>query len=258
MKGYEKVTDYRLSNNLPTIVRLDGRSFSKFTKDMERPFDSNFNKAMVEVTKYLVDQTHAIIGYTQSDEITLILYTDNPKGSVLFNNRVQKLSSNLAAMSSVRFLLEMQKYFPEKVTEGKTLPTFDARVFQVPSKQEAVNNVLWRCQDATKNSISMLAQCNFSHKQLHKLNSKELQYKLITEKGINWDNLPSSQKQGTFIKKVLMEKTLTEDVISKIPIDKRPVNKLVVRSVIKELVVPNFNKVKNKVGVVFEGETPKL
>ena len=126
IKSYEATTENRLLPHLPIVVRLDGRSFSKFTKGMVTPFDKKFRQAMVEVTKYLVEQTHAKIGYTQSDEISLVLYSDNEKnGSVLFDGRVQKIASNFASMASVKFLLEMQKYFPEKVSEGKVLPSFD-------------------------------------------------------------------------------------------------------------------------------------
>lgn len=145
MKAYEAATETRIIPRLPVMVRLDGRSFSKFTKGMERPFDANFREAMIEVTKYLVEQTHSKIGYTQSDEISLVLYTENLKsGSIFFDGRVQKIASNLASMASVKFLLEMQKRFPEKVDGTKTLPSFDARVFPVPSKTEATNCILWR------------------------------------------------------------------------------------------------------------------
>ncbi len=154
MKQYEASTESRILPRLPVIVRLDGRSFSKFTKGMKKPFDESFRQAMIEVTKYLVEQTHAKIGYTQSDEITLVLYTENLQaGSVLFDGRVQKIASNFASMASVKFLLEMQKRFPEKVSVEKTLPSFDARVFPVPSKTEAVNNLVWRyiCKPKSKN-----------------------------------------------------------------------------------------------------------
>ena len=259
MKQYESSTESRIIPRLPIVVRLDGRSFSKFTKGMARPFDNNFRQAMVEVTKYLVEQTNAKIGYTQSDEITLVMYAENVQtGSVIFDGRVQKITSNFASMASVKFLLEMQKRFPEKVDGTKVLPSFDARVFPVPSKTEAANNIVWRCQDAVKNSISMVAQSQFSHKELHKLNTDQLQYKLLTERDINWNDFSSGEKQGTFIRKELIEVTLDEDRLAKIPVDKRPECGVVVRSKVVEMVMPNFLKVVNRTEVIFDSALPAL
>jgi tRNA(His) 5'-end guanylyltransferase len=259
IKSYEATTETRLLPRLPVVVRLDGRSFSKFTKGMEKPFDSKFRKAMVEVTKYLVEQTNAKIGYTQSDEISLILHADNlQNGSVLFDGRVQKISSNFASMASVKFLLEMQKSFPEKVDGSKTLPSFDCRVFAVPSKTEATNSIYWRTLDAVKNSISMVAQSQFSHKQLQGLSCNQMQYKLLTEKDINWNDFSSAEKQGVFIRKERVQVKLDEERLAKIPEDKRPEGGIVTRGRIFEIDMPNFLKVTNRNEVVFDGEEPIL
>ncbi len=259
IKAYEASTESRVLPRLPIVIRLDGRSFSKFTKGMERPFDASFRQAMIEVTKYLVDQTHAKIGYTQSDEISLVLYSENlQNGSVLFDGRVQKIASNFASMASVKFLLEMQKRFPDKVDGTKTLPSFDARVFAVPSKTEATNSIVWRVQDAVKNSISMVAQCNFPHKSLQGLNGKELQYKLLTEKDINWNDFSSNEKQGTFVRKELVQVKLDDDRLAKIPVDKRPKDGMVTRNKMVEIDMPNFLKVTNRNEVIFDGAKPVL
>ncbi len=259
IKSYEAATETRLLPRLPVVIRLDGRSFSKFTKGMKRPFDSEFRQAMIETTKYLVEQTHAKIGYTQSDEITLVLHSDNLKnGSVLFDGRVQKIASNFASMASVKFLLEMQTRFPEKVDGTKTLPSFDARVFATPSITEATNSVYWRVQDCVKNSISMVAQCNFSHKELQGLDTKQMQYKLLTERDINWNDFSSNEKQGTFIRKERVQVKLDEDRLAKIPKDKRPEGGIVTRGKMVEIDMPNFLKVANRNEVIFDGAQPRL
>lgn len=259
IKSYEAATETRLLPRLPVVIRLDGRSFSKFTKGMKRPFDSEFRQAMIETTKYLVEQTHAKIGYTQSDEITLVLHSDNLKnGSVLFDGRVQKIASNFASMASVKFLLEMQTRFPEKVDGTKTLPSFDARVFATPSITEATNSVYWRVQDCVKNSISMVAQCNFSHKELQGLDTKQMQYKLLTERDINWNDFSSNEKQGTFIRKERVQVKLDEDRLAKIPEDKRPEGGMVTRGKMVEIDMPNFLKVANRNEVIFDGAQPRL
>lgn len=259
MKSYEAQTDQRLLPRLPIIVRLDGRSFSKFTKDMKRPFDKDFNQAMVETTKYLVEETHAKIGYTQSDEISLVLYTDNVKtGATIFEGRILKIASNFAAMASVKFFTEMMKRFPQKVLgDNAKLPTFDARVFVVPDKMEAYNCILWRTNDATKNSVSMLAQSEFSHKELQNLSCDEMQYKLITEKDINWNDCPDEQKQGVYVRKEKVEVKLEKEKLDKIPEDKRPKDGMVIRNRMVEINMPNFHKVINPIDVIFNGEDPK-
>lgn len=259
MKQYEATTETRIMSRLPVLVRLDGRSFSKFTKGMKRPFDTSFREAMIEVTKYLVEQTNAKIGYTQSDEITLVLYCENVQtGSILFDGRVQKIASNFASMASVKFLLEMQKRFPEKVDGTKSLPSFDARVFPTPSQTEAVNNIVWRCKDATKNSVSMVAQSQFSHKELQGLTTKEMQYKLLTERDINWNDFTSGEKQGTFVRKENVVVKLDEERLAKIPEGKRPKDGLVTRSRVTVIDMPNFLKVTNRTEVVFEKAVPEI
>lgn len=259
MKSYEAQTEQKLLNRLPIIVRLDGRSFSKFTKDMNRPFDKEFNKAMIETTKYLVEETHAKIGYTQSDEISLVLYADNVRtGTTMFDGRIQKIASNFASMASVKFFTEMVKRFPHKVTgDNAKLPTFDARVFVTPDKMEAYNCILWRVNDASKNSISMLAQSEFSHKELQNLSCDQMQYKLLTERDINWNDCDSAQKQGVFVRKEKIEVKLDEDKLSKIPEVNRPESGLVIRNKMVEMNMDNFHKVKNPIDVIFDGDYPK-
>lgn len=258
MKMYEASTESRVLPRLPIIVRIDGRSFSKFCKGMKRPFDDEFRQAMIETTKYLVEKTHAKIGYTQSDEINLVLYTENLKsGSTIFDGRVQKIASNFASLASVKFLVEMQKRFPEKIKNG-VLPTFDARVFVVPSKVEAYNAILWRTNDATKNSISMVAQSQFSHTELQGLSCDEMQHKLLTEKDINWNDYTSAQKQGVYVRKEKIEVSLTDDEISKIPEKYRPDKNIVTRSNVVLIDMPIFHKLDNPIGLIFDGENPRL
>jgi tRNA(His) guanylyltransferase len=260
IKSYEADNESRLPSSLPIVVRLDGRSFSKFTKGMKRPFDNKFRQAMIEVTKYLIENTHAKIGYTQSDEISLVLYSDNQEnGSVIFDGRVQKIASNFAAMASVKFLMEMQKHFPEKISDSKTLPSFDARVFSVPNKTEAMNSIFWRVQDAQKNSISMVAHAYFSHKSLQGLTGEDKKFMLLYEKDISWDDYYSSaEKQGVFIRKEKVRVQLEKENLEKIPVDKRPEGGWVTRGKIVEIEMPDFLKVTNRNEVIFDGAEPKL
>jgi len=94
MKLYEQVESARrFLPLLPVVARLDGKCFHKFTKNMKEPFDENLTQVMIETTKYLVEETNAIIGYTQSDEITLIYCSDNSESQIFFDGLKVSLAS---------------------------------------------------------------------------------------------------------------------------------------------------------------------
>lgn len=130
------------------VVRLDGRGFSKYTKKMKfnKPFDNDLIQIMQNVTADLMKQTQASFGYTQSDEISLVYMPER----MMFNGRIEKICSVFASLASVSFNLNLAKQYekqnnPEKIEKSNSLmPIFDCRVFSVPSKEEALNVVLWR------------------------------------------------------------------------------------------------------------------
>ena len=199
LKAYERMeTECKFLPTLPVYARIDGRCFSRFTKGMKRPYDETMSRIMQETTKYLVEQTGALTGYTQSDEISLIWYSDDPKSEIFFCRKKQKMTSILAAIATAKFVELALKEFPEKCT--KSLPTFDARVFQVPSVVEGMNCFLWRVQDAVKNSVTMAASTVYSHKDLLNKNSAD-KMDMLMEKGINWSNYPRFFKEGSFFKR---------------------------------------------------------
>jgi tRNA(His) 5'-end guanylyltransferase len=213
MKTYERLeTDVRFIPNLPIYVRLDGRGFSKFTKKMIRPYDKRLSTLMLATTEYLVKEFGATIGYVQSDEISLVLKHEYEHGA-MFEGKVQKLVSTLASSATAFFNTNFAKYFDGLDTTEfcERLPTFDCRIFSVPSWDEATNAILWRYLDAIKNSKQMLAQHYFSHKELQKLNGKQLVDKLKTEKSIIWEDYPEFFRSGVFVKKSNVE--VSEGVI---------------------------------------------
>lgn len=259
MKMYEEAEAMRkLMPLLPICVRLDGHCFHTFTKTMQRPFDATLSDMMIETTKHLVDATNACIGYTQSDEISLILYSDSTKKEILFGGRIQKLVSLLASKYSVKFLSLVMQHFPEKVQE---LPEFDCRVWNVPTKKEAVNTLIWRECDASKNSVSALAQAHFSHNQLQGKNGKEMQEILFSQRQINWCDIDPRYKRGTYLQRRKVWRKFTTEEIDKLPprheARKNP-NLMVERSEIRTLCMPILSTVINRVEVVFDGADPKV
>lgn len=203
MKTYERLfTESKLIPNLPVYVRLDGRGFSRFTKKMNRPYDDRLSGLMHLVTKFLVEEFDAIIGYSQSDEISLIL-KNGYESPCIFNGKIQKLTSTMASYATAVFNSYFSDYFEDLKTSDfcNRLPTFDCRVFNVPNESEAVNAIYWRYLDAIKNSKQMLAQHYFSHKELQGLNGKVIVDKLKLEKNIIWESYPEYFKSGVFIRR---------------------------------------------------------
>lgn len=212
---YEQIPKTRLMRRCPVVIRCDGRSFHTFTRKFQKPFDEVLIKTMQETMKYLCENIQGcVLGYTQSDEITLIL-VDYKKltSSAFFDYEVQKICSITASMATMAF----NKFFEKNIQEfsesnecrGLDIKyldiyrealnkgaMFDARCFNIP-KEEVTNLVYWRQLDATRNSIQMVGQANFSHRELQNKSCNDIQDMLMLQKGINWNNLPTYQKRGS-------------------------------------------------------------
>lgn len=202
MKGYENTYRMKLPKRMPIIIKIDGKSFHTYTRGLEKPFDRYLTYAMWETCKYLAQNIMGCkLAYTQSDEISLLLTNyDKLTTESWFDNNLQKIVSVSASLATAKFNEIMREEYPEK-----QFALFDARAWVLP-KDEVCNYFLWRQQDATKNSISMVAQANFPHNQLQGLNGDQMQDKLFLEKGINWNDIPTWQKRGACIKKIYFEK----------------------------------------------------
>ena len=243
MKIYENVTRTYLTRRTPVIIRIDGKAFHSFTRGFAKPFDDVMVKTMQDTMKYLCENVEGcVLGYTQSDEITLVL-CDYKKitSQAWFDNNIQKICSVSASMATMAF----NKFFDENATawsdrefakvevDGITVlnpeqqeywlkhssahnrsvvngAMFDSRAFNIP-KEEVNNCLLWRQLDATRNSIQSVAQANFSHKQLHGKNCNELQEMLWSEKNINWNDYPTHLKCGSCCVRKEQEVTTPND-----------------------------------------------
>ncbi|MCA9560577.1 MAG: tRNA(His) guanylyltransferase Thg1 family protein [Myxococcales bacterium] len=133
MKMYERREAGRsLMPGLPVCVRIDGKRFSRWTDGLARPYDQRLSDLMIETTMALVEETNACIGYTQSDEISLVLYDDDPKAKPYLGARLQKLCSILASVATAQFNARVPTALPERAA----MPAlFDCRVWAVPNKQ---------------------------------------------------------------------------------------------------------------------------
>ena len=225
---YEQIPKTKLMRRMPVIIRIDGKAFHTFTKGFKRPFDEILIKSMQETTKYLCENIQGcVLGYTQSDEITLVLVDyQRFETAAWFDYEVQKMCSIAASMATMAFnklfldnvdAAYQEEFYKRGLNQGGTLSEidkldeeydvyyqkvnkamFDARVFNIP-KEEVTNCVYWRQLDASRNSVQMVGQANFSHKELQNKTCSNIQDMLMEQKGINWNDFPTYQKRGTCV-----------------------------------------------------------
>lgn len=197
MKAYESVTDYLLTDQVPTVIRLDGRAFHTLARKLklERPMDERFHRAMVATTEHLCEEiTNARLGYTQSDEISILVYPKYTSSQPYFGNRLCKIVSVLSGVASVTLY---KKLMAAGFHLSEVVPSFDARAFPMPT-HDVPNIFLWRLRDAIKNSISAFAETYFSSRDLENVNTTE-RAKLLLEKGVDWKQQESWKKHGTLL-----------------------------------------------------------
>ncbi|MDE2096553.1 MAG: tRNA(His) guanylyltransferase Thg1 family protein [Patescibacteria group bacterium] len=257
MKGYEAEFDRKLDVHLPIYVRLDGRAFSRFTNGLERPFDPAMSAAMRETLCGLIGHTHARIGYTQSDEISLIYLAEGEDSDVLFSGRLQKMTSILASLATALFTRAILASYSEALKSRlPKLPHFDCRVCQMPSKTEAANMMLWRYKDAIKNSIQMVAQDNFSPRQLHGKHGGEM-LEMLKGVGVDYFSLPVFFRTGTFARRVTELRGLTSDELARIPEKFRPIGPIL-RSSACCFEIEDFQRALNREQVIFDAAEPVI
>lgn len=256
MKWYEsRYTNEVFMPYLPVLCRLDGKTFHSFTHGLQRPYDERLSKLMVETTKYLVQETNARCGYTQSDEITLVWLSEDWDSEIFFGGKVSKMNSILASMTTAFFNRHLLTYLPEKTEE---MPLFDCRTFQVPTDFEAINCFIWREQDATKNSISMAAQHYYSHNELMGKNGSEKQ-EMLFKKGINWNDYPNFFKRGTYVRRRVLERAFSPEELLSLPIKhmaRQNPNLKIKRTVIMEENFPPLARIENREDVILHGSDP--
>lgn len=216
---YEEVPKTRLMRRCPVICRIDGKAFHTFTRGFKRPFDDVLIMTMQETAKYLCENIQGCqLAYTQSDEISLLLIDyQRFETSAWFDYEIQKMCSISASMATMAF----NRIFSETVSDLKVDNTkpmdryfevaysgamFDARVFNIP-REEVTNYFYWRQLDASRNSIQMVGQANFSHRELQHKSCNDIQDMLMTQKGINWNDFPIYQKRGSCVvrNKIVLE-----------------------------------------------------
>lgn len=222
MKKYEFVSRNYLTTRMPVIIRIDGKAFHTFTKHFAKPFDIVLSETMQDTMKYLCENIQGcVLGYTQSDEITLVLVDyKNINTSPWFDYNIQKCASIASSMATMifnkKFAENVEEYLqtiglcdyimPLKEKAEKQMAMFDARVFNIP-KEEVCNNIYWRQQDAIRNSIQMVGRKYFSHKELFKKSQEDIKKMLLELKTVDWNNCATKFKRGSCCIRKIDEET---------------------------------------------------
>lgn len=232
-KYYEEIPKTKLMRRCPVVLRIDGKAHHTFCRSFDRPFDEIYIKTMQNTAKYLCENLQgAALSYQQSDEISILLIDYQKLDTAAwFDYEVQKLCSVSASMTTLAFnkffidntdiaftheceelnnklvLKELteqefdeaydkleEKY--DKYYSKFNKAMFDSRCFNIP-KEEVTNYFYWRQLDATRNSIQMVGQANFSQKELQNKSCNDIQNMLLTEKDINWHRLEIYKKRGS-------------------------------------------------------------
>lgn len=253
MKAYEAVeAQRRLDQDQPVCARIDGKCFSKFTTGLSRPYDERLSRLMIETMHHLVVETGALAGYTQSDEITLLWLRNSPGSQLWLDGRTQKLTSILASITTAYFNAALPRALPER-EPGTAL--FDARVWNLPTKEEAANLFLWRQRDAIKNAISQAARAHFSHKQIHGKNGHEMRA-MLADKGVVWNDYAAFFRIGTFAVRRVVTRAFTAAELDVLPPkhQARANPSLMVERSDVNVSTFSLERTTNRVAVLFDGE----
>jgi len=237
MKIYEKELNINIEPHESFIVRLDGKNFSRFTKGFQKPFDGMFIRTMCLTMHDLVKKFEAQTGYTHSDEITLVFDNAIPDGEQInndihkychmYNGRTQKILSIMASYCSVKFNhhlnILLNEYDGEYAYKQNFIDIiksneqiFDARImkFNGVDNYEILNHQLWRSvHDCERNAIQSYAHTHFGSSKIMNKHCGEMKDLLLSEKGINWDDVPLYLKHGIYCKKILVEKKIGNESI---------------------------------------------
>ena len=205
---YETASRTKLLRRTPVVIRIDGKAFHTFTKKFKKPIDEVMAESMRRTMLRLCESVEGcVFGYTQSDEITLVLvdYKTLEQGA-FFDYDVQKMCSVAASMATMEFnrafyelaaeLTESEEDFKKIYAPMLGKATFDARCFNVP-KEEVVNCVYWRQLDAMRNSIQSFGRSRMPQSRMQHMNCDKIKEALSQEFGVVWDELPAKDKWGS-------------------------------------------------------------
>lgn len=208
MRVYEELNDERLKPDSWTIARIDGKNFSRLTRQIlkVKPFDERIRDAMMSALEALMQADYRVIyGFTQSDEISLLLH---PYSNLVFNGKVRKATSVLASIAAVNFCQSLNQTLNrthELPEDEPVMAYFDCRVKQYPNIETVLDYFAWRRIDSENNCLSSWCYYYLTQedglsplKAQSELDGKKFDWKneYLFQHDVNFDKLPGWQKRG--------------------------------------------------------------
>lgn len=196
MRVFETAHDHCALPGLFLVARLDGRGFTRLTKEvlpLEVPFDVTFRDTMIATVEHLLQcGIDCVFGYSQSDEISLLLQP----ATQAFHRKERKLISVLAGEASAAASLRFQRAV-----------AFDCRISQLPTPALVVDYFRWRQEDAGRNALN--AHCYWllrregvtpegANDRLAGMSVAQ-KNEFLFQRGVNFDRVPAWQKRGVVV-----------------------------------------------------------
>lgn len=205
-----EVTSPTINMDFPVVIRLDGHAFRTYTRKLDKPFDARLVQAMDAVTRFLVEETKADVGYTQSDEISLAFMSG---AKLPFSGRILKICSLWAGMASAKL---NEAVAEAGISRSNGMPYFDCRISNRDTLEDLADYFLWRETDGMRNSTAMLAQSLFSKKELFKVNQEGMR-EMLRRRGCPWEHLPIREQRGAYFYREVHTVPMDEETLAKIP-----------------------------------------
>jgi tRNA(His) guanylyltransferase len=173
-----------------TVLRVDGRSFSRFTEErFDKPFDLRFSQLMAEAARALLTELGGRYAYTESDEISVLL----DPSSEIFGRGVEKLVSVSASITTAAF------------THAAGEPAqFDSRIWIGNGPADVVDYFSWRQADAHRSALNgwcywTLRKAGQSREEATRAldgANAAAKNELLYQHGVNFNEVPTWQRRG--------------------------------------------------------------
>lgn len=258
MKHYEQQSAGRpFGPRLPAYARIDGRGFSRFTRDMQRPFDARMTAAMTATAEHLLINTQAKAAYVQSDEISLA-WMPSEHGEHFFGGKPMKMASVLAGMATASFMRALLADPDGLSSYADRMPHFDARVVEMPNRFETAQMFSWRGQDARRNGINQIGHAFFPPKSLFGVSTSGVS-ELLRDNGVKLTDYSDANRNGTLLLRRGFERVLTTQELNRIPEHARPEpDRTFIRNETIKVTSVHPGRIKNLEAVIFDCADPVL
>jgi tRNA(His) guanylyltransferase len=149
--AYQASADTRLLPRVPVVIVINGRSFSKLTSLLDKPYDKKFTECILNtMLRLCTDVEGALFAYQHNDEIVVIARNDQGTDTApWYDNRAQKISSVTSSIATLHFNRCATAIDLNLMGEA----IFSSQVFVVPTIMEAINTLVYKQQYNFQTSI---------------------------------------------------------------------------------------------------------